>query len=92
MRKTIEVNLNPPYVRFVTFKEGDTESFLSIFVDWDCALCKMKHLKEVGPVRATVVEFPYISLCMHPIRPQLWSLIVETSLLTITCKKLCIHS
>ena len=35
---------------------------------------------------ASVVEFPYISLCMHPIRPQLWSLIVETSLLTITCK------
>ena len=41
---------------------------------------------------ACVVDFPYISLCVHPIRPQLWSLIVETSLLTITCKKLCIHS
>ena len=39
-----------------------------------------------------VVDFPYISLYMHPIRPQLLSLIVETSLLTITCNKLCIHS
>ena len=39
-----------------------------------------------------VVDFPYISLYMHPIRPHLWSPIVKTSLLTTTCKKLCIYS
>ena len=39
-----------------------------------------------------VVDFPYISLYMHPIRPQLWSPIVKTSLLTTTCKKLRIYS
>ena len=39
-----------------------------------------------------VVDFPYISLYMHPIRPQLWSPIVKASLLTTTCKKLRIYS
>ena len=39
-----------------------------------------------------VVDFPYISLYMHPIRPHLWSPIVKTSLLTTTSKKLCIYS
>ena len=33
------------------------------------------------------VNFPYISLYMHPIRSHLWSLIVMTSLLTIVCKR-----
>ena len=44
------------------------------------------------PRLLSVVDFPYISLYMHPIRPQLWSPIVKTSLLTTTCKKLCIYS
>ena len=41
----------------------------------------------VTEIGGSVVDFPYISLYMHPIRPQLWSPIVKTSLLTTTCKK-----
>ena len=45
-----------------------------------------------GSLETSVVDFPYISLYMHPIRPQLWSPIVKTSHLTTTCKKLRIYS
>ena len=51
-----------------------------------------EHQEEQLDVHMDVVDFPYISLYMHPIRPQLWSPIVKTSLLTTTCKKLCIYS
>ena len=45
----------------------------------------MSPIVKFNSLRVLVVDFPYISLYMHPIRPHLWSPIVKTSLLTTTC-------
>ena len=57
-----------------------------------CRMGPMPQLveeEEGDTEQDVVVDFLYISLYMHPIRPQLWSPIVKTSLLTTTCKKNC---